>query len=442
MRQLDIAAEVEIDERTYRRYESGQVNTGSSTTNYTKQYENLRGLAAFYELEGPEVLLDTPAETSHHEPRPAPLHTARTAALQPPDAPYDTAWYVHRTAEERRAMNRLRGPGAPVVLQAPQLYGKSTLLGYLLEEVRRGTPDCRCIRLNLGALSRTQLASFENVLLALARSLLNVDEWAEAPLLSAAWQRAGSELNKLMWLLEQLLSKESLIVALEKADAIHGLPYQDDFFAMLRSWAERGTSAPWSRLRLLVSVATEPSLLECIDHSSFFVLANPIRLDGFSSAQAAEMARLYGLSPSAPELAALMLNVGGNPYLLRLALYECVVNECTLAQVLADSSGGIFASHLLRQRGWLQSEKLLSAIQMVLSRENTELPFDQYCQLYSKGLIYEPSTEVYLLRSELYEQYSVSYVGSSSRASSNGLLGYPRNVSRVTSGSGNLTSPG
>ena len=57
LRQLDVAADLEVDERTYRRYESGQVNIGRADTSFTKQYEILRDLAAFYNLDSPEELI-------------------------------------------------------------------------------------------------------------------------------------------------------------------------------------------------------------------------------------------------------------------------------------------------------------------------------------------------------------------------------------------------
>ena len=405
-RQVDAAEAAKIDERTYRRYETGQANHGSSETSYSKQYEILRDLAAVYELAGPEELIDFgAARASHPEIETKPEATHSPDAPQPPDAPYHPSWYIHREAAERRALNRLRGAGAPVVLQGPQFFGKSTMLGYLLEKVVRGPalPHAN-VRINLAAVDPIQISTLDGVLRAIGRGLVDESGHSAEALLTAAWQRPGTPMNRLSWLLEQRLSERSLLLVLEKADSVHGNSYQGEFFAMLRGFAESARRNPWSHLRLIVTVATEPSLLESTDHSSFFVLANPIMLDELDEEQVAEMARLHGLSPARSDLDQLMQLVGGIPYLVRLAFYECVLNEYSLPQLLEHLSS-VFASHLMRLRAWLQVEGLFPVIQNILLHADTEIPFEQYCALYAKGLLKETSAGIYRLRCRLYEEY-------------------------------------
>lgn len=196
-----------------------------------------------------------------------------------------------------------------------------------------------------------------------------------------------------------------MVLAIEKADVIQGQHYQGDFFAMLRGWAERASKAHWSRLRLIVTISTEPSLLESIDHSSFFVLANPIRLDDLSVAQAAEMARLYCMEIVPSEITELVDLVGGSPYLLRLALCECVLGELSLRHQLDDLHRSIFIPHLVRLRGWLEGQELSSVVSQILEQTDAEIPFAKYCGLYAIGLVKEMRAGVYRLRCRLYEEY-------------------------------------
>src|SRR5262249_25798570 len=53
----------------------------------------------------------------------------------PPDAPYDRRFYVHRHEEEKRALQKLALPGAPVVLWSPARFGASRMARYLIERV-------------------------------------------------------------------------------------------------------------------------------------------------------------------------------------------------------------------------------------------------------------------------------------------------------------------
>jgi hypothetical protein len=278
------------------------------------------------------------------------------------------------------------------------------MLGYLIEQHTSRTPGCRSIRLNLAAADRRPIASLDELLRTIAQGLVDAIPGSEL-LAEAAMKRPGTESSKLGWLLEKLLAQHDILLAIEKADAVHGLPDQAEFFAMLRGWSERGTRLPWSRLRLIVTVSTEPSLLESIDHSSFFVLANPLRLDDFAASQVLEMAHMYDLHPTDSEVASLLELLGGNPYLLRLAFYECVVGESSLARILSETNGGIFLPYLLRLRGWLEAHGLLPIIRQVVTQNACEIPFEQYCRLYAKGLLCESSTGVYRLRARLYEYY-------------------------------------
>ncbi len=401
--QQEVADEIEVDVRTYRKYENGEVNGGAAEPLRASQYETLRGMAALFGLPGPEDLIDS---------RGTPEQGALAAGARSPVPWSATSRYVHREKEERKALNRLRHAGTPVVLQGPEHHGVSTLLGYLLDQANQ--PDevpSQVLRIDLSRLEKSCFETFDSLLRTLGQRMLDllaVD--AADELLTSVWGRPGSEKSKISFLLEEhvLPRHQRVLLALQHGDRLLDTSYQDDFFGLLRAWAESGGDPPWSRLRLLVTVSTEPTLLESIDHSSFFALASPIRLSDLSPAQLLQMAELHGQRPGKTVMARFATLTGGHPYLARLALVEAQEQELSLEQFLAevDPKNGVFALHLHSLRRWLeQNRPLFDGVCAVLADPAARLPFETYCRLYSKGLLVEQEPGVCRMRCPLYEDY-------------------------------------
>lgn len=356
---------------------------------------------------GPFVSAQEPGDAPQGGGPPASRSGSRLAP--PPDADYDADFYVHRVREEKAMLNRLRRPGSAVVLQGPWLFGKATLLSHTLAQAG---PGAVAIRLSLARFDGNDLATFDSLLQRLGRSLLEQVLPAQADeLLQAAWSRPGSEKNRLTWLVERhvLPQAERLYLAIELADRVHGHPYQHDFFALLRGWVE-SRGEVWARLRLMVTVSTEPTRLESTDHSSFFVKANPIQLGELSRVQVGQLAELHGYQPADPALDGLMALVGGHPYLIRLALYEASTQEVPLGEL--DPEAGMFGSHLHRLRRFVEERRLLQAVAAVLSGQGLVLPEDHYALLYSQGVLLEEKTGAYRLRCKLYEEFFTRLCGS------------------------------
>jgi transcriptional regulator with XRE-family HTH domain len=419
--QQEVADEIEIDIRTYRKYESGDVNNGAADPVRASQYETLRGLAALFGLASPNELVDlAAAEAPPFQPsgtKGSAAAGAPQARLPPPGAAFQRAFYVHREKEEKKALTRLQSAGVPVVLQGPERYGCSTLLSYLLSQLTRPEEyKGPLLRINLHRLDESCFTSLDSLLRGLCHRLLSLLDMHDADeAVQRIWQRPGSAKSKLSWAMEQyvLPSHARVLLALEHADRLLGCAFHNDFFSLLRGWVESCTQAPWSALRLLVTVSTEPILLESIDHSAFFALAPPIRIDELSPAQVARLAALYGYTPAEQTLARLIELVGGHPYLLRLTLSEAHEQGVGLDE-LVDHLGqeglghadGLFTSHLHQLRKTLEGQKeLLTALASVLDNPAGPLNFTDYCALYSKGLLLEQEPGLYRVRCKLYADY-------------------------------------
>ena len=339
---------------------------------------------------------------------------SRRRLIHPPDGPYMPAMYVHRPQEEKYALNRLKSHGLPVVLQGPQSYGKASLLSHLLHQVQSEFASAhriepQIVRIRLSGLDSTCFKSLDLLLRQIANQIVqlfyreNTEAWV-----SGAWRRSGSETHKLTSVLRSILSQSGqLFLAIEEADRVWGLPFQDDFFACLRSWVDRQDD-PWTKLRLIVTVSMEPVVLENADHSSFFAHANPIRLHDFTRSQIGQLALLYGVAPDNPSLDEMVKLVGGHPYLARLALAEASLREVMLGELLAkhDCVDGVFTPHLLRHRYWLERHDLMGVLGCVLFNPSFRPSLAEYCQLYSQGLMVEHGqVGAYRLRCRLYQDY-------------------------------------
>jgi len=392
--QEEVARACNIDVKTYRRYERGYVNEGRlryDDMNRAAQFDVIAQLASYFHLSRPEELI--------------------AAASSPPAM----ARYVNREIEEKKILNRLRLPGKPVAIQGPWHSGKSTLLTYIENHLRvEGGDGISFIRVSVAGLDVGKSSSFSDFLYKIALAILSALDAERAPqLVAKAWQEADSPASKLTWLLHEhvLPAKGTTYLALEETDITLEHSFHDSFFALLRGWAEKNTLEPWSRLRLLTSVATEPVLLEKTDHSAFFAMASPIRLKAFDIQQTRKLIETFGAQISQDEFARLHELVNGNPYLLQHVLTEAALCECSVSALLAqmDFRGGVFEHHLGQLRRWLLETSLIKTVERLIEQPGCEIDFLHYCRLYSKGLLVEESPGCYRMSCKLYSDYFSSY---------------------------------
>lgn len=331
-----------------------------------------------------------------------------------PQADYDPLWYIPRRDAELLALNKLRDAGIPVTLQAPEGFGKSWMVRHLLARIAQQDlttgQKTEVVRFNVRKATTTAPSSLEELLTSLNRCVLEQlhIEKVDA-LLARASKVPGDAKRKFRRAFEQHVlarSTDRVLLIIEEADHLHGSAYETDFFAVLRAMAE-DTTAPYQRLRLLVTIGAEAGFLETTNHSAFFGLSLPIVLDGFTLAQLRSESSMYGLHPDDPGLRELHRLTGGHPFFARLAMHEAVCGEKTLAGILSstDTRGGLFASSLQRLRMYVEREGLKSSLCEILASPRYSLPARQYLQLYRKGLVIETNPGEYRLRCPLIEDY-------------------------------------
>lgn len=340
-----------------------------------------------------------------------PTDTTPQDRMLGPQSGYDPLWYIPRADEEKQALNKLRDAGIPVTLQAPEGFGKNWMVQHLLGRIAQQdlttNQTTAVARFNLRKAMSAAPASLDVLLLSFFRNVR--DQLGVAALPTRPSKVPGDAKHKFRRAFEQqILSRSAnrILIIVEEADHLHRTPLETDFFALLRAMAEDKT-APYKRLRLLVTIGAEAGFLESTNHSAFFALSKPIVLDSFSLVQLQHEAALYGLSSDDHGLRELHRLTGGYPLYAQLAMHEAVCSEKTLADVLSamDKRGGLFASSLQRLRQYIEREGLKPVVQKLLDSPRYELPAEQYLALYRKGLVMETNPGEYRLRCPLFEDY-------------------------------------
>lgn len=388
--QQETASEIGISTDRYGRYESGKVDFSRLRSLHeiqtANQYETLVNMAAVFDLPGPEALFVSPLSVDR---------------LPPPTSPYAPDFYVHRSAAERDGLNCLHSPGAPLVLQGPQWHGKGTLFSHLMHQVQgsAGGPVRLC-RLRLSQLGAAELLSLDLLLRALGRCLLP-DDGAEA-LLSQAFSRPGSSRGNLTWLLKRhvLRSRGWLVLLIEDAECLWSRPAQDDFFDLLRTWAESDADDPLAALRIVVSLSIESARLQNDLHRSpFFTKAQIVRVEELEPPELLALARLHGLELTNQQAAEIRSLLGGHPYLWRQALYRATTGQIPLPVLRAHGRTG-FELHLAHLSQWVVEERLAPALTAILG--GAAVDQGDACRLYQKGLVLRGEDGHWCVRYSLY----------------------------------------
>ncbi len=327
------------------------------------------------------------------------------ARVQPPGAPYNQSWHIGRAEEERTALNYLDQPGAPVVLWGPEKFGKTWMAQFLCNCVmQQDGGDCRVIAINFDSFDHESRADYPSFIRELAFQIVGAlggpEDWV--PLL---WRSHGSVNQKLGRLMRENvlpLVNTRVIMALDRVDAVWGLPFKDDCFGMLRAWAQ---DPRLEKLRFILGISTTPQRLIDRPTQSPFNLTPPIVLGDFTRAQIEQMAELYGLVWTDRDFKTLTELVGGHPYLVRHVMHRSNLTGGTSVGELLDEGTSLFDDFLQRySRRLHNAPELLAGIRRLGSETLSELDPDISTRLEAAGLAVEEKVGFYRLRYRLYER--------------------------------------
>ncbi|MGF1522656.1 MAG: AAA-like domain-containing protein [Leptolyngbyaceae cyanobacterium] len=360
---------------------------------------------------------NSPEQTEEHSkpeakspPNPQPPLPVADLRFPSGTLPLDSTFYIQRDWDTR-CLQEIEMRGGLVRLKAPRQMGKSSLLA----RIRDRADELGYQTVTLDFLGMDE-HTFTNSSLFLKRlcTLVSRELGLSSPRVTEFWDEEilGPQENCTEYFEDHILAKidTSLFLGLDELDLL--FPYgavSSAFLTLLRSWNERArVDETWAKLKLAIAHSTE-SYVVLKSNVSPFNVGLAVDLPEFTLAQVLELASKHGLPWSEDEVKALMVIVGGHPYLTRLAVYHVAQQDLTLAQLLkeAPTDAGIFRDHLRRHLWNLrQYPDLAKAFEQVIMSENpVMLESTLAFKLNGMGLVNLQGNNVVLRYENLYRPY-------------------------------------
>ncbi|MEM7133947.1 MAG: AAA-like domain-containing protein [Chloroflexota bacterium] len=347
---------------------------------------------------------------------PAPNHQPPTTIESPmgtmsPDSPF----YIERPADgECKEIFRSGNPFT-LYIQAPRQMGKSSLMQRLLHFAQQEMPSMNVAFVDFEQIAKAQLADIDTFLIGLC--LLIGRELKVPEKIDDYW--SSKYLSPLVkcsdYIFDYLLANVEghVVIAMDEVEKVLGLPFQDDFFGMLRTWHnDRAIDKNKARCCLFLSSSTEPELFIQNPNQSPFNVAHLMVLHSFGPDDVAKLNQLHGTPLQPEEVKHLYTFLGGHPYLTRQALYTSAMSQSanpsqsSYRQLVEDATSdeSPFRTHL--QNLWRHIEErpdLRTALGQIIHNGKHQ-PDQIYYRLKGAGLVRRDGERVRMCN-QLYTDY-------------------------------------
>jgi hypothetical protein len=258
-----------------------------------------------------------------------------------------SGFYVERPADAAaRAVIGRRG--VTLTIKGARQMGKSSLLVRCVEAARKCHKTVALLDFQL--LGKESLASaeiFAQHFCSWVTAVLNLDD-----AVSKSWNRSlPVGISCTNYFGKHVIPKleRPLVLAIDEADRIAEFECSSDFYGMLRGWHNmRANDSMWSWFDLVLSASTEPYSLISNPSQSPFNIGAVIELDELTADHIADLNGRHGAPLREREQKRLMNLVGGQPYLVRRALYLIASGLTTASALFRDATEdrGPFGDHL------------------------------------------------------------------------------------------------
>ena len=309
--------------------------------------------------------------------------------------PLNSPFYIERPLIERLCDETILQPGALIRIKAPKQMGKTSLMIRILDEAIAQGFKTVTLSLQLAdAEVFTTLNQFLRWFCAVVTRRLELPNR-----LNEYWDEVfGSNYNCTDYFENYLLAEieSPVVLTLDEVDVVFNYPkIATDFFGLLRTWYQKAkyperSSQIWQKLRLIIVHSTEVYIPLNVNQSPFNVGLS-IDLPEFTPLQVQDLATRYQLDWKTGEVERLMELIGGNPYLVQMALHHISGKDITLKQLLetATSEDSIYRDYLRRLLWNLQQyPDLVTALtRVVMSPTPVKLDPIQAFKLHSMGLV-------------------------------------------------------
>lgn len=297
--------------------------------------------------------LNTRPLTASQALLPAPALSGQSINWKDGNAARDALFYVERAADQVALEAIGQEGGETMTIKGPRQIGKSSLLARVLrkaDELGR-----RKVWLDFTRFDEKDFADpnvfYKRFCQRLTQELQDDDDDDLDCLedkVEKYWERPDSNVFICSRYVDRQIlrplsrtDKSSLVLALDNVDKLAGSPLSADFFGMLRSWHnERAFTPSWEHLYLILAISTEPFQLIDNMHTSPFNVGQLVELDDFTPEQVADLNLKHGSPFSPSELKQLIELLGGQPFLIRRALYLVASRKSTVAGLFASAGEG------------------------------------------------------------------------------------------------------
>ncbi len=336
------------------------------------------------------------------DPRLIPDLELETGTLKP-----DSPFYVTRKADHE-VLRHIQKKGTTVIVKGPRQMGKSSLLVRALAEAKKH--NHQCCYLDFQFIDPPHLTGLDSLCRYLAGKISRVFKTAVKP--GDCWHDdLGCKESITAFIQEALLepAQSPVSIFMDEVDRLFSQPYRDDFFSTIRGWHNlRAEQECWNNLNLVIAHSTEPYLwIQDINQSPFNV-GTRIELADFDIRQVKELNTRHGTPlKKAGEIQELLDLTGGQPYLVRQALYTMVKSGSGISQLKETAAGdrGPFGDHLRQILFRLLGEKGISrSLHQVLGKGTCDYE-PHFLRLRSAGLIKGETRHQVQMRCRLYEDY-------------------------------------
>lgn len=346
---------------------------------------------------------------------PPPIPTAINLEPISGAVPLNSPFYIERP-NDQELMDAIKRSDSFVLIKGARQMGKTSLLARGLH-MARDMGTCVVIT-DLQKLNAEHLTSTTSLLQALGGVIaykLNLDRYPKD-----VWSpQQGPNMNFEHYLRSEVLGKinGTLVWALDEVDRLFGCPFADEVFGLFRSWHNERSldpQAPWQRMTIAMTYATEAHLFIKDQNQSPFNVGTPLTMKDFTrEEEIPELNRRYG-EPlrNSVELDAFYRLVGGHPYLTRYALNEMVSHELPYAvfERQAGDDDGPFGDHLRHFLKFLIKDALLRDTMRNLIRGQAQPSNEAFYRLRSAGLVSGRTTQDARPRCQLYVDFFMRYL--------------------------------
>ncbi|MEH1923290.1 AAA-like domain-containing protein [Nostoc sp.] len=304
---------------------------------------------------------------------------ATAISLEFPSGPVslNSRFYIPRPPIEELAYAEIAKPGSIICIKAPKKMGKSSLIVQLLARAKK--QGFHTVILDFQQADKAVFTSLDKFLRWFCTNVSQ--ELQLEPKLNDYWDEdMDSKVSCSIYFQQYLLSALSspLVLVLNQVDWVFKeQKIAGELLPLVRSWHEQAKRVEiWQKLRLVLVYSTE-ILVPIRLTKSPFNIGLRINLPPFTKEQVQDLAQRHGLDwTDGKDAEILMAMVGGNPYLVRLALYHLVGKgglKRDLGQLLqqARTEAGIYHDYFRQYILALQDEpELEDAFLEVISNTN------------------------------------------------------------------------